>query len=160
MSLKQKRTGRAFVTTDANEMVEVETRIRARPDTIFRFLVDPQQYVRWQGNEAELDPRPGGIYRVAMPDGATARGTYLVIEPPHRIVFTWGWEGDGSLPPGSSTVEITLAEDGGETVVRLRHVGIPSAASRELHAGGWRAFLGRLAAVGEEVQAAIDQEAD
>jgi uncharacterized protein YndB with AHSA1/START domain len=68
-----------------------------------------------------------------------------VVEPPSRLVFTWGWEGDGDLPPGSSTVEITLIPDGDDTLVRLRHTGLPTQESRTLHAAGWDHYLGRLA---------------
>jgi hypothetical protein len=55
-----------------------------------------------------------------------------------------GWEGNGDLPPGSSTVEITLVPDGDGTLVRLRHTGLPSEESRALHAAGWSHYLGRL----------------
>src|SRR5437899_2042975 len=78
-------------------------------------------YRRWKGTTAELDARPGGLYRVLMPSGDRVRGEYVTVEPPHRVVFTWGFEGSTDLPPGSSTVEITLASDGDGTIVRRRH---------------------------------------
>ena len=38
-----------------------------------------------------------------------ASGRFLEVEPPRRIVFTWGWELEGSpLAPGSSVVEVEL----------------------------------------------------
>jgi uncharacterized protein YndB with AHSA1/START domain len=58
-------------------------------------------------------------------------------------VFTWGWEDPGSVPPGSSTVEVTLEPDGGNTIVRLRHFGLPGGAE-DPHAQGWEHYLGRL----------------
>jgi uncharacterized protein YndB with AHSA1/START domain len=39
---------------------------------------------------------------------ARARGQYIEVVPHSRIVFSFGWEGDEGVPPGSSTVEITL----------------------------------------------------
>ncbi len=83
--------------------------------------MDSDPYVQWQGNSAE----PGGIYRVVMPNGAEVRGAYIAVEPPNRVVFTWGWEGD-------------------DTVLRLRHTGLPSMASRDQHAAGWHTFLAAL----------------
>ena len=129
------------------DVVVREVRIAARPETIFPFLTDPKQMVRWKGIEATLEPRPGGDYRVRLNDLHVARGQYLEVVPYSRVVFSWGWEGEGHpVPPGSSRVEITLTPDGSDTVVRLVHSGLPAAA-RESHGQGWDHFLPRLAIV-------------
>jgi uncharacterized protein YndB with AHSA1/START domain len=124
--------------------VEVERRIPAPPDDVFDYLTDPVKYTRWKGSEAELDPRPGGVYRVRMGPDSVAAGEYLEVEPPRRVVFTWGWEGSADVPPGSTTVEITLSEDGDGTLLRLRHSGFPADRDAELHREGWEDYLGRL----------------
>lgn len=79
------------------------------------------------------------------------RGEYLVIEPPHRVVFTWGWESPRELPvgirdvrPGESTVEITLTPEGGATIVRVRHSGLPTDDARQIHGTWWPVYLERL----------------
>ena len=127
--------------------IEIETRIGAPLDVVFAYFVDPDLYRRWKGSTAELDARPGGLYRVLMPSGDRARGEYIAVEPPHRAVFTWGFEGNADLPPGSSTVEITLHADGDGTIVRLRHERLRTDLSREQHAVGWRHYVERLAIV-------------
>ena len=68
----------------------------------------------------------------------------------HRdVVFTFGWEAEGSpVPPGSTTVEITLIPDGDGTRVRLVQRGLPD----EIRAGsaeGWDHYLPRLAIAAE-----------
>jgi len=72
------------------------------------------------------------------------------VIPYRRVVFTWGWEGgkEGSspVPPGSSTVEITLTPDGDGTIVRLVHRDLPEG-ERDKHAQGWELYLDRLAVV-------------
>jgi uncharacterized protein YndB with AHSA1/START domain len=129
-------------------VVEREIRIAARPETVFEFFVDPEKMVLWKGREAELDPRPGGVYRVEMGERIVARGEYVELDPPSRVVFTWGWEGQESgphgVPPGSSRVEVELAPDGDGTLVRLRHLDLPEEA-RAIHGEGWDLYLGRLA---------------
>ena len=102
--------------------------------------------LRWKGVSAELDPRPGGGYRCNVNGNDIARGEYVTIEPPHRIVFSWGWEGAGHpVPPGSSIVEVTLTPDGSGTLVRLEHRDLPEPTQAQ-HAEGWEHYLARLGA--------------
>ena len=128
-------------------MIALERRIEASPATVFAYFTDPHRYTVWMGVEATLDARPGGIYRVRAPHGHYASGEFVVVEPPRRVVFTWGWEGDPEVPPGSSTVEVTFLEVDGATVVRLTHDGLPDPAIG-LHAEGWRHYVDRLALAG------------
>ena len=133
------------MTTETN-VVEREVRIAARPETVFSYFIDPAKMVLWKGTDATLDPRPGGVYRVDVTPRDIAVGTYVELVPYRRIVFTWGWEGENSpIPPGSSIVEIDLIPDGNGTLLRLRHVGLPTEETRSLHAIGWEHYLERLA---------------
>jgi uncharacterized protein YndB with AHSA1/START domain len=143
------------VETNQPDAVAREIRIAARPETIFPFFTDPARMVEWKGHLASLDPRPGGVYRVAIDDQTVVRGEYVLLEPPHRLVFTFGWEGEGqSIPPGSSSVEVTLVPDGDGTLVRLVHRGLPADAWAD-HARGWDHYLPRLVAA---VVAAVGQD--
>lgn len=131
-------------TPDEASAIYREIRIAARPETVFAFLIDPAKMVLWKGQQATLDPRPGGIYRVQISTQHTARGAYVEIDPHRRVVFTWGWEGESTAPPpGSSTVEIVLVPDGDGTILRLIHRDLPAEA-REPHAHGWNHYLARL----------------
>jgi uncharacterized protein YndB with AHSA1/START domain len=125
-------------------MVEVERQIAATPETVFSYLTDPVKFVAWMGTRAELDPRAGGRYRIDVGAGNVAAGEYVEIEPPHRLVFSWGWEGDSAVPPGSTLVEISVAPAGSGSVLRLRHLGLPTADQRNLHQAGWIMYTDRL----------------
>jgi uncharacterized protein YndB with AHSA1/START domain len=70
-------------------------------------------------------------------------GEYVEIDRPSRVVVTWGWEGNPKMPPGSSTVEFTLEQDGEATVVRVRHTGLPES-EIEMHRQGWQRYLAEL----------------
>ena len=126
--------------------IEVSKLIDAPPEVVFAYLTDPQKFAEWMGVGAELDPRPGGAYRIVVSEKEAASGEYQVVEPPHRLVLTWGWERDPELPPGSTVVEITLTPRGEGTELVLRHSGLPNATRRDQHAGGWALYLGRLEA--------------
>ena len=130
-------------------IVEREIFIAASPETVFGFLIDPVLMARWIGEEHELDPHPGGIFRVALRTGAVASGAYEEVVPYRRVVFTWGWEGRDDLPPGKSLVEIELEPKDGGTLLRLRHSDLAREAlgpfTPEEHEKRWAYYLSRLA---------------
>lgn len=131
-----------------SQRVECEIRIEASPETVFEFFTDPVKAVQWMGVEATLDPRPGGVYQLRMDADWNALGEFVELDPPRRVVFTWGWENDmGTVPPGSTTVEVDLIPDGDATIVHLVHRDLPSDEAAASHRGGWEQFLPRLAAV-------------
>lgn len=136
------------MTSTETSAIEREVRIKAQPETIFPFFTDPDLFSRW-GGQATLDPTPGGIFRMDVDGNHVARGQYVTVEPPHRVIFTWGWEAEDTLvPPGSSTVEVTLTPDGDHTIVRLVHRDLPSKQSADSHTRGWEHYLERLALAG------------
>lgn len=130
----------------SGDVVTLEVRIDARPETVFPYFTDPEKMIAWMGTSARLDARTGGVYRVDVTPGASAEGEYVEVDPPRRVVFSWGWRAGTGHPvgPGESTVEVDLIPDGGGTIVRLRHKGLPDDEQRELHADGWNHFLPRL----------------
>ncbi len=126
-----------------------EVRIDASPDEVFPFFTDPAKMMVWKAVEATLDPLPGGIFRINVTGRDVARGEYVEIDPPRRLVFTFGWEAEGSPePPGSTTVEITLVPDGEGTLLRLVHSGVPEE-FRQGSAEGWDHYLLRLVVAAE-----------
>ena len=129
------------------DAVVCEISIAAEPQTVFECFTDADLYSRWMGARAQLDPRPGGTYAVDINENASARGRFVEVVPHSRIVFTFGWDGDQALPPGSSTVEVTLTPTPGGTHVRLVHRGLRLKEVRDQHRHGWELYLGRLATV-------------
>jgi uncharacterized protein YndB with AHSA1/START domain len=119
-----------------------EIRIDAGPADVFPFLVDAELMVRWMGDWADLDPVTDGRFVVDI-NGVPIRGRYLEIDPPHRVVFSWGAAGNEHIPPESTTVEITLRADGDVTVVELVHRQLPPDQLAQ-HGIGWGHFLDRL----------------
>jgi uncharacterized protein YndB with AHSA1/START domain len=129
--------------------VEREIAIAASPDTVWELLVDPDQATRWMGQSATFEVRPGGLYRVEVIPGNIARGEFLEVDPPRRLVHTWGWEQSqgSSVAPGSTTIEYELIATDDGTLLRFRHTDLPDEAAAASHAHGWEHYLGRLAKV-------------
>src|ERR1700694_2910493 len=116
--------------------------IEARPDVVFAHLVAAERMVSWMGQHAELRPVPGGEFAVDI-NGVLIRGEYLEVDPPHRVVVSWGMAGSADLPPGSSRVEFILTPTANGTALDLLHTGLPDSRAQG-HAKGWANYLGRL----------------
>ncbi|MDN5852164.1 MAG: SRPBCC domain-containing protein [Actinomycetia bacterium] len=125
-------------------MAEYATSIEidAPPTVVFDYLTTDEGMTAWMGQHADLDPRPGGVFAVDIA-GYPARGQYLHVERPTRVVVSWGFAGSTDLPAGASTVEFRLTETDRGTKVDLVHSGLPDT---ELagHTDGWEHFLPRL----------------
>jgi uncharacterized protein YndB with AHSA1/START domain len=127
-----------------NDVIVATEHINAPPEVVFPYFTDPALIVTWIGERAELDAQPGGVFRIDFGD-VVACGAYLTVDPPHRVVFSWGIPGSDALPSRSSTVEVVLTPDGDDTLVVLTHHGLPSSHVGD-HRAGWEEQLGRLAA--------------
>lgn len=132
---------------DETEPLRTEVRIAAPPELVFRYFTDPARIVHWMGLAALLDPRPGGTFRVEVNGRDVVIGEYVEVDPPHRVVFSWGFDGpDPFVAPGSTLVEVTLERDGDATILTLLHHGLADH-TRDAHAEGWVHYVARLAPV-------------
>jgi uncharacterized protein YndB with AHSA1/START domain len=129
-------------------VVVSEITVDATPEVVYEFFSEPEKLSRWLGISAEVDRRPGGTWRIDVNgQGLVTAGEIVERQPPHRLVLTFGWEqpgGPAPLPPGASTVEVTLTPEGDGTHVRVEHRDLPPEL-RVVHDLGWEQGLARLA---------------
>jgi uncharacterized protein YndB with AHSA1/START domain len=131
------------------KLVEQVVEIEAPPIEVYEHFVDPERFVRWMAPTARLDPRPGGTLRWTHANGDSCEGSFVELVPARRIVFTYGWDRvEVEVPPGSTTVAITLEPIASGTRLRLVHSGLAGPMA-DAHAGGWANYLGRLTIVAE-----------
>lgn len=126
---------------DGLALVEKTIWVDAAPDDVFDFFVQPEKLLQWMGVEAQIEPHPGGRFRIVHSQEFVATGEYVEVERPHRIVYTIGWEGSGDVPAASGTVHVSLTADQDGTRLALTHHGLLDG-SRE--ADGWSIYLQRL----------------
>jgi uncharacterized protein YndB with AHSA1/START domain len=131
-------------TTEETTTIEQTVRIAAPPETVWKFWTEPQRLAEWWATDAEVVAEPGGLYRVVLAQGPVMRGTFIELDPPRRLVFSFGWDSDpptGPLPPGSTRVEVTLTPDEDGTLLVLRHFDLPVHHAPD-HQQGWSYFVG------------------
>jgi uncharacterized protein YndB with AHSA1/START domain len=127
----------------AIEPLTASVHIEAAPEQVFEYFTSPEAIVRWMGDYALLEPSPGGAFEVDI-NGVPVRGRYLEVEPPHRLLISWGHAGSERLPPGASTVEVRLSPADGGTRVEIEHRDLPQD-MRDAFERGWPHFVARLA---------------
>jgi uncharacterized protein YndB with AHSA1/START domain len=122
---------------------------------VYRMWTEQEHLAKWCCPKgftipfSQGDIVPGGAFRTCMraPDGDEhwLSGIYRTLEPPHRIVFTHGWEDGAGNRPHETTVTITLEEDGPErTRLTLHQAFFTSTSSRDGHEIGWNETLDNL----------------
>jgi len=99
--------------------LEKELFINATPERVFRALTEKEDLERWFLTKAEVDLRPGGAIRFEWGPGAVEIGKILVLEPPHRLSYTWE-----ALSPGPTTITFELTAENDGTRLHLIHTGI------------------------------------
>ena len=74
-------------------VVRREQHIPAPPAAVFALLTDPEKILRWMGTEAQVEPRPSGLYLVNVTGARFARGAFREVVPVHRLAYSFGWDG-------------------------------------------------------------------
>jgi uncharacterized protein YndB with AHSA1/START domain len=125
----------------------IVTRTLAYPvDRVWRAMTDPVALAAWFWPQrfnptAEVDLRVGGRYRIDGPAvGIAVSGEYVAVEPPHKLIFTWAWDGEDD----ETLVTVDLTATAGGTDVRLRHEKFGTDEQRDEHTQGWYDCLDRL----------------
>ena len=101
----------------------------------------------FSGPSVELDLLVGGQFVFAMkPPDRPAHllfGTYVEIQPPKRLVFTWMWGDAVPGPKFDSLVTVEMRPVGAETEVTVTHEKLPQPVAT-MHVEGWTSTMDRL----------------
>lgn len=129
--------------------LRVQRTLAASPARVWQALTDPAALCGWFwphasfGTTARVDLRTGGEFQIGAPKvDIGVSGRYVDVEPPHRLVMTWRWDGEEA----ETLVTISLVPSGDGTELTLVHSRFPEAARRDQNAQGWSDCLDRLPA--------------
>jgi uncharacterized protein YndB with AHSA1/START domain len=134
-------------------VVVVRRHLMASRDFLFRAWTDPASFGRWFGpkgwavDRCELDPRPGGCWRVWFRTtkgvAVCVGGVYTEVESERRLVFTWDTNPQGGAPESLSVVSVDFRDsvDGAEICITHRKLGSAQAVDMD---AGWNNTLDSL----------------
>jgi uncharacterized protein YndB with AHSA1/START domain len=136
-------------TTMTERTVEKTLELEASAEVVWHAITDPAELAMWFGDEADLTLEAGA-------DGVMsweAHGRFAlrveVVEPPHRLVWSWVHEPGVAFDAAPSTrVEWTLtARPDGGTTLHLRESGFRTDLHHSQNTEGWDSELAELVAL-------------
>ena len=159
----------------AAEPLTITRTFDAPRDRLWQAWTEPAHLQRWWGPKdftapvCKIDLRVGGTYLNCMrsPEGQDywSTGTYREIVAPARLVCSDSFaDKDGNVVPASHynmsgdwpltlQITVTLEEQGGKTLLTLRHDGLPAGEMRTMCEAGWNESFDKLAKILEEKEA-------
>lgn len=141
----------------ARDGVEVRRLLDASPEAVFAAFADDELVAQWLRPSPDVkltvlsfDFRPGGSYRFAYDVTTEQRmvvgGTFLAIEAPTRIVFSWLIEPPDEHAGIAPEVTVQLVPRGSSTELTIRHAQLGREDAEQRHDQGWRGALDLLEA--------------
>ena len=132
------------------------TRTRDAPvERVWEAWTNPDHLARWHHpvgvstprETVSVDLREGGSYAYTMVVDETGEtyptaGTYLTVEPPHRLVFTWG--APDTPADDQPVVSLSLDTAGESTALTLHVRGIAGEPGDDDVYDGWNEALDSL----------------
>ncbi len=122
---------------------------------IWEAWTDPDQLARWHHpvgvstprESISVDLREGGSYAYTMVVDETGEtyptaGIYLTVDPPHRLVFTWGTPEDPK--EDQPVISLSLASTGNGVELTLHVRGIAGEPGDDHVYDGWSEALDSL----------------
>lgn len=142
-----------------NELV-IDRTFAAPRALVFKAWTQPEHIARWWGcgHKQDIkvtnDLRVGGGFRAEMTldDGSThiISGTYLEIEEPSRLKFTWTWR-NGDAKGSDTIVTIDFDDVGDATRMLFSHENFNTIEECDGHRDGWTTSFDRLSELAPEL---------
>ncbi|MBO2461023.1 SRPBCC domain-containing protein [Actinomadura violacea] len=133
------------------DRIERTVQLGAPPAKVWAALTTAEGLAAWFGEEAAIDPRPGGAAWMGWSDGSAVAMRVERVEEPRVFGFTWQVKGLPEDDPRRTYVEFTLEPAGAGTALHVVETGfaqLPEDVYQEeydAHVGGWASELGELA---------------
>ena len=143
------------VAQDTGHTLRLERSLRAPQAVVWAAWTDPKHLAKWFfPNDVDIvssdfEPLTKPTWRTVMRGKDSGilfpvQGEFEAVEPPHRLVFTHGWEDETGKVPVMTRVTVNLKPEAGGTRLTFLQEGLSSAKSRDGHCDGWTQTLDNL----------------
>jgi uncharacterized protein YndB with AHSA1/START domain len=139
------------VLLDGPEWLVLQTGVAAlTPAETLAWFTDAAKLNQWWGDEALIEPRPGGLYEVSWPSmGWTMRGV-VAHSASNTLIYSWTWDHETDQPARTVVVHASSTADG--SLLTKTHGPYRPASptlndedgARHSHREGWIYFLAEL----------------
>ena len=139
------------------DRIERTVELAAPPEKVWAALTTAEGLAAWFGDEAAIDPRPGGSAWMKWNEGHTAQMRVERVEEPRVFGFTWHIFGLPDDDPRRTYVEFTLEPAGGGTRLTVVESGFAQLSAEAFHEafdGNTRGWASELAELGAYLDAA------
>ena len=122
----------------------------ASRERVFRAWITPKALESWlrpRGMSMTvrwLNAHVGGSFCFDLEDGSSLVGTYLLIVPPEKLVYTWS---GGTAQDWETVVTLDFLDRGAATEVVLTHEGLKAPDRRARATNGWPSLFDALDSV-------------
>lgn len=127
----------------------VEKHVSGAPAAVFTSWTSAEAMVRWwwphlPDTTYVVDALEGGLYAIrSKAFGIGVSGSFVKLDRPHELVFTWTWEDDGQAG-AEEMVRVRFEPSGDGTLISVAHE-VSDYAQQGALRQGWESVLGRLA---------------
>ncbi|MBI5372050.1 MAG: SRPBCC domain-containing protein [Sphingobacteriales bacterium] len=121
---------------------------------LFKAWTDEKDFSAWYGPEGfevtycKLDVKPGGKWRtcITSKEGKEywMEGRYIEIDPPQKLVFTFGDGSENKNPDEETIVTLTFSPSGNQVKMHFHQTRISNKAVKDSLHGGWTSAWGCL----------------
>ncbi len=138
-------------TADGKYRMQVRRRMPASREVVYEAWTDPEGMREWMcpgdvvSAEATLDVRVGGSYRITMRNKERVHehtGTYLVVDPPAKLSFTWSGQDN---PHEITLVTVEFIPQGAESELVITHERFTKGDLVKRYEMGWGTIAGKFA---------------
>ncbi len=135
-----------------SDSVHVTRLFSASTEQVFEAWVNPELLRLWLAPTVEVDPRPGGHFRleVSKPEGThVVTGVYQEFVPGQRIMMKWVYEGPmGSADKVEALLTVGFHKRGSNTEIELHHDHLTNPVYRDtIQRGSWTRALDELGTI-------------
>lgn len=118
-----------------HDALRISEKFFVHPDILWNAWMDSREHSDFTESEAEIDPRPGGLFTAAK---GYVNGKTLELDPGQKIIQSWRTK-DFQESDSDSILELTFTEIPEGCLLNLYHYNLPSETAEE-YTRGWEEY--------------------